>query len=148
MAQEDPNELFEKYLRSEGLNVTQSRKRIAKEIFQIPDHFDATALWSKLHEETNISMSTIYRTLDLLLDAGLLRDLDLGENHNYYEHVFNQKEHGHIICQDCGKVMEFTSGDLDELIHDAADDHGFEVGTYRLQVFGCCEECQDESSSK
>lgn len=142
MPEEDPTKLFEKYLKSEGLNVTKSRKKIADEIFQISDHFDATSLWARLHEKTNISMSTIYRTLDLLLDAGLLREVDLGETHSHYEHVFNQAEHGHIICQECGKVMEFTSEQVDKLIKEAAEERGVDIKNYRLQVFGSCEDCR------
>ncbi|MFP4589480.1 MAG: Fur family transcriptional regulator [Candidatus Bipolaricaulota bacterium] len=143
MAEEDPQELFLKYLRSEDLNVTESRKRIAEEIFKTSDHFDATQLWSKLHEETNISMSTIYRTIDLMLDAGLLREVDLGTDQSNYEQVFTQEEHGHIICLDCGKVMEFASEEIDKIIDSATSKRGFETEHYRLQVFGHCEDCRD-----
>lgn len=143
MPTEDPKELFVNYLESEGLNVTKARKRIAEEVFQVEEHFDVTDLWAKLHEETSISMSTIYRTLDLMLDAGFVREVDLGESHTYYESVFGQKEHGHMVCLDCGKVIEFSSDRLQDLIQEIIDERGFEKEYYRLQIFGHCNNCED-----
>ena len=139
----DPKQLFKQYLKSEGLNITSARQKIAEEIFEIDEHFDATDLWARLHQDTNISMSTIYRTLDLLLEAGLLSEVDLGKAHTHYEHVFGGKEHGHLICLDCGKVEEFTSEKIEEMLDEITEEKGFQRESYKLQVFGFCEDCRD-----
>lgn len=142
MAEGDPVELFTKYLKSEGLNITAPRKKIAAAVFEMEDHFNVTNLWAELNDDTSISMSTIYRTIDLLLDAGLLREVDLGEAHTHYEPVFQEGEHGHLVCLSCGRVMEFSSEKIEELIQEAAEERDFETRNYRLQVFGYCQDCE------
>lgn len=138
---DNPQNQFKQYLKSEGFNVTQARQQIAEEIFETEDHFDVTTLWGRLRTETSISMSTIYRTLELLHDAGLVKEVDLGKPHKHYENIFDQSDHGHIICLDCGRVVEFPADQLNSAIERTARFNHFQIEYSKLQVFGYCDNC-------
>lgn len=141
--EEDPTALFVQYLQAQDLNVTSTRKRIAEEIFKLNEHFDATTLWSKLREDTSISMSTIYRTLDLLLDAGLLKEVDFGESHTKYEHTLDEEnEHVHLICLNCGTVKEVSASKINSIIIEEVQETDFEYEFSKIQVFGYCNNCK------
>lgn len=141
----DPVKLFTDYLRSRGKNVTEARKRIVEEVFKIHHHFDAGDLWTRLRDKTSLSISTIYRTLDLLVDSGLVNKVDLGTGQNFYEHVFGHQHHDHLICTNCGKVIEFSDPELEENLQTIIKRHGFKEEVHDLKIVGLCEECQKGS---
>jgi len=147
MRSDDPVELFEHYLRAKGKKVTRSRKRIVEEVFRTPEHFDASDLWAKLRSE-NISVSTIYRTLELLVDSGLVRKVDLGDPHLHYEQAFGRHHHEHLICVGCGKVLEFLDQTLEDALLEVVDRLEFQHHSHSLQVFGLCKGCQAKSVRK
>ena len=144
MKEKDPVQLFKNYLNTNGHNITSARKKIAKKVFETEDHFDVTAIWEKLREGSNISLSTTYRTIELLLEAGLIREVDLGGSCSYYEHVLNRKQHGHMICLNCDRVYEFPLHDLKKKIKEEAEEIDFEEQYFKLQVFGYCKDCKDQ----
>lgn len=144
MEEESPVELFKNYLDTNGHNVTSARKRIAEKVFGTEDHFDVTTIWEKMREESNISLSTTYRTVELLLDAGLIREVDLGGSCSYYEHVLHRKQHGHMICINCDRVYEFSLQELQTTIEKEAEKINFDQQYFKLQVFGYCEDCANK----
>lgn len=135
-----PEELFEVFLRQRGLKVTQARRKIVRAIFSTHGHFDAAELWGKLRNE-RISIATVYRTLQLLERAGLVRRVSLGETHAHYEHVLGREDHGHLICRRCGKVIEFPLAHFQELA-EKAERYRFRLEKTVVQGFGVCEACQ------
>lgn len=140
----DPHELFVRYLKSKGKNVTEARRRIVEAVFSMHGHFDASDLWAKLRgapHNLNISISTVYRTLHLLADAGLIRKVSLGEPHAHWEHVFSSKEHGHLVCLGCGKVIEFSSKEVEEALERVLERYKFQYWRRNLEIFGLCAEC-------
>lgn len=141
---EDPQQLFTDYLRSRGKNVTYARKRILQEVFKIHHHFDVGDLWVRLRDETSISISTIYRTLDLLVDSGLVNKVDLGEACQSYEHIFGHRHHDHLMCKACGRVIEFSDPALEVNLQTIIERHGFKEELHDLKVLGLCEECRKE----
>jgi len=147
MPGEDPVRLFKRYLKAKGLNITKTRERIVEEVFKIHEHFDASELWARLRH-TSISLSTIYRSLDLLVDSGLVRKVDLGDAHIHYEHVFGRRHHEHLICVGCGKVLEFFDQPLEEAILEVTERFGFQHHSHSLQIFGLCRQCQGKGAEK
>lgn len=146
MKKENPVETFKNFLNGNGHNITSARKKIAKKVFSTDSHFDVTTIWEKLREESNISLSTTYRTIELLLEAGLIREVDLGGSCSYYEHVLRRKQHGHMICINCNRVYEFPLEDLESTINEEAEKVNFRKKYFKLQVFGYCEDCMDQQS--
>ena len=136
-------ESFAKYLSSKNLKLTEERKVVLREIFLHPGHLEAEDLWHNLRKKRKrTSRATVYRTLDLLVDSGMVRKVDLGHGHSHYEHVLGHTHHEHMICLKCGKVIEFSDkameGDLSKLCKKS----GFEHTSHCFEIFGHCGKCR------
>jgi Fur family ferric uptake transcriptional regulator len=138
-----PQERFEEYLQSRGKRITQQRRTLVDHIFERHDHFDADELIDTLasrHADERISRPTVYRTLNELVEAGLLRKMTLGSR-AVYEHDYGYPQHDHLYCQMCDKLIEFSSNELQELRDAVAREHNFRVTGHRLIITGVCQDC-------
>ena len=136
--------LFRRYLRDQGLPVTQQREAIADIVFGSDERLSVEDIETRLRERSErIGKATIYRTLEMLVRSGLVAEHDFGEGFKRYEHLFGQKPvREHLVCTECGNVDEFHSKDLVRLQEDEARQRGFQPARYRLQIFGLCASCQ------
>jgi Fur family ferric uptake transcriptional regulator len=136
--------LFRRYLRDQGLPVTQQREAIAEVVFSATGHLSVEEIEARLRDEgERIGKATIYRTLEMLVKSGLVEEHDFGEGFKRYEHLFGQKPvREHLVCTDCGKVTEIHSSELVRVQEEEAKRHGFLPGRYRLQIYGLCAACQ------
>jgi Fur family ferric uptake transcriptional regulator len=137
-----PEELFEEFLRRQGFNVTETRRKIVRKVFSLHGHFDATELWDALRDD-KVSIATIYRTLELLERAGFVRRVSFGEAHAHYEHVLGRDDHGHLVCRRCGRVIEFESKRIKTLLQEIADRNEFVLQEAIVQGFGLCRDCRE-----
>jgi Fur family ferric uptake transcriptional regulator len=138
-----PQERFEEYLQSRGKRITQQRRVLVDHVFERHDHFDADELVASLAGKPDlgaVSRPTVYRTLNELVEAGLLRKMTLG-GRAVYEHDYGYPQHDHLYCQMCEKLIEFSSEELAELRDAVAREHNFRVLSHRLTIFGVCREC-------
>src|SRR5262245_26135802 len=138
-----PQERFEEYLQSRGKRITQQRRVLVDHVFERHDHFDADELIASLAqkpEAKDVSRPTVYRTLNELTEAGLLRKMTL-RGRAVYEHDYGYPQHDHLYCQVCEKLIEFHSDDLAELRDAVAREHNFRVASHRFTIFGVCREC-------
>jgi Fur family ferric uptake transcriptional regulator len=136
-----PVDLFEGYLRRQGLKVTQPRRAVVETVFSLPAHFEAADLWAALRGVVS-SAATVYRTLELLEQAGLVRRVSFGEAHAHYEHTLGREDHGHLVCQSCGQVVEFSDPGLQDLVAKAAQRQGFSLAQAVVQGYGLCPACR------
>lgn len=136
--------LFRRYLRDQGLPVTQQREAIAEVVFNATGHLSVEEIEVRLRDEgERIGKATIYRTLEMLVKSGLVEEHDFGEGFKRYEHLFGQKPvREHLVCTECGKVTEIHSSELVRVQEEEARRHGFLPGRYRLQIYGLCAACQ------
>jgi Fur family ferric uptake transcriptional regulator len=138
-----PIKTFVKYLDSRNLKLTRERKAVLEEIFLHPGHLEAEELAHTLRrKKIRASRATIYRTLELLVDSGIVRKVDLGHGHSHYEHVFGHTHHEHMVCLKCGKVIEFSDKRLESSLKNLCEKAGFEHCSHYFQVFGYCKDCQ------
>lgn len=137
---QDPLVQFEKYLRHHGRNVTETRRKILRAVLAQKGHFDATDIWESLRRE-RVSIATVYRTLELLEEAGFIRKVRLGKAHAHYENVLTREDHGHLVCRNCGRVIEFELGKIRPALERAADREGFILEKAYVQGAGLCREC-------
>jgi Fur family transcriptional regulator, ferric uptake regulator len=138
-----PQERFEEYLQSRGKRITHQRRALVDFIFERHDHFDADELVASLSSrqgDDKISRPTVYRTLNELVEAGLLRKMSLS-GRAVYEHDYGYPQHDHLHCQICDKLIEFQSGELQELRDAVAREHNFRVTGHRLIITGVCHDC-------
>jgi Fur family ferric uptake transcriptional regulator len=135
--------IFRRYLIEKGLKFTPERRRILEEIFSRHDHFDAETLFRVFYDRgENVSRATIYRTLPLLVESGLVREAMRCGERFCYEHIYGHKSHGHMICLKCGKIIEFENGKIERIKKDVCEEHEFEPTEFRFGIKGYCKDCQ------
>jgi Fur family ferric uptake transcriptional regulator len=140
--------LFVDFLRERQARVTQARRIVLTQVFSRHDHFCADDLAAELSSGPNhVSRGTVYRTLALMEEAGLVRVIRDADVHAHYEHTFNHPNHEHMICDKCGDFIEFTDDSLDNLIARACRRRNFERRTHRIVIFGTCEKCREMRST-
>ncbi len=138
-----PQERFSEYLQSRGKRVTEQRKALVEHVFKRHDHFDAEELILTASQELagiRVSRPTVYRTLNELVEAGLLRRMSLG-GRSVYEHDYGYPQHDHLHCTICDRLIEFQSSELREIREAVGREHRFRVTGHRLIVTGVCEDC-------
>lgn len=134
---------FEAFLRSRGLKMTRQREAIFREVFRYHGHIDAEELTARMRTiDRGASRATVYRTLDLLAQAGLVKRLGLEKNQRFYEHVHRDEHHDHLVCTVCGKIIEFYSPELEECQSGVCDEHSFVPASHTMVIFGKCRECR------
>lgn len=132
-------------LRAAGKRITPQRKLVLDILAQNRRHLDAY----ELHElgrqrDKALSLSTVYRTLALLKESGLVQELHLDTNHHHYE-LIDRMEHAHLVCLGCGQVFEVDSGDFVQAARQAGDRHGFSITSTQIELSGYCAACQAKS---
>jgi Fur family ferric uptake transcriptional regulator len=112
-------ERLDTFIRKKGLRRTGQRDVIVRSAFSSDDHFTADELFDRVRKtDASASRATVYRTLSLMVEAGLLREIELGDNHKTYDPNFIEKPaHNHLVCIDCGRVTEFEDSHV-ELLND------------------------------
>jgi Fur family ferric uptake transcriptional regulator len=138
-----PEEKFREYLasRPKPQRFTVPQRDLVRHIFAQHEHFDADRLIDNLKQaQLTISRATVYRTLSKLVDAGLLRKLDVGTR-TYYDHDYGYPQHDHLVCEQCNQIIEFQHAALDNLLREVAHQHQFQSSGHTLIVRGICAEC-------
>lgn len=139
-----PQERFAEYLQSKGKRITQQRRALIDFVFQRHDHFDADDLINNLSQTSEVgakvSRPTVYRTLNELVEAGLLRRMNL-RGRAVYEHDYGYPQHDHLHCTICDELIEFQSDEIKKIREAVAGEHGFRVTGHRLIITGICQAC-------
>jgi len=133
---------FLNFLSKRNLRVTAQRKAIIDTAFGTQQHFTADELlaWSRQRDKS-VSRATVYRTLPLLTESGLVREMDFGKDCKVYDPNYAaHPHHNHIICQDCEKIVEFDSDKIEKLENEISHRLGFSVKAHRLQITATCQE--------
>ena len=136
-------ERFRRYLRDHQLPVTRQRDQIANVVLAADGHLSVDEIERVLRERNvRVGTATVYRTLDVLVRAGVARAHNFGEGFKRSEPAPAQAHHEHLICERCGKVMEFSNERLERMIPIIADEHSFQVRRHRVELYGICKECR------
>jgi len=123
--------------------VTQERLALLDEIFATNEHLDADELLARMKvKQRKVSRATVYRTLDLLVQCGLVRKSRLGREHYYYEKMEPGGGHHHMVCTATGKIIEFWDAELDERLRRICQDHKFRPSFISIQIQGLSDEGQ------
>jgi Fur family ferric uptake transcriptional regulator len=139
-----PREKLEEFLATRGLRLTQERSVILDEVFSSHLHFDGDELATRLAARpgaVRVSRATVYRTLRLMVEAGLLRRVARPNGREVYEHDYGYPQHDHFICRVCGQLIEFQNGAISEILDEVAAKNSFLVSGHRLEVYGLCSKC-------
>jgi Fur family ferric uptake transcriptional regulator len=135
--------IFSAHLEKYGLRKTPERFAILEEIYRRNDHFDAETLFSELlKQKYRVSRATVYNTLELLISCDLVTKHQFGKNQAQYEKAYGYKQHDHIICVDCRKVVEFCDPRIQQIQSMMGDLLNFRITHHSLQMYGICGLCQ------
>lgn len=136
-------DIFENYLQKHKFRKTPERFAILNEVYHRKDHFDAETLYIFMKNSGyRVSRATIYNTLELLIDSDLITKHQFGKNLTQYEKSFGSKQHDHLICTECGKVIEFCEPRIQQIKDNIAEFFSFEVIDHSLNLYGkCIEDC-------
>ncbi len=133
-------------LAQKHLKLTKQRAVIL-DAFLKNDHITAEGLYQQL-SQTNVhfGIATIYRTLNLLCELGIGEERNFGDDKVTFDNILHKKHHDHLICQKCGKIVEFECPDIEKLQEEMAEKCGFVLQTHKLELYGVCkdtEKCLD-----
>lgn len=146
LSYEELLETFKSILKSNNLKFTMQREAILRTLYEHPDHFTPENLYLLVKEkypELNTGITTVYRTLNLLEENKLATSLSFGTQGKKFE-LGNKPHHDHMICEVCGTIVEFEDPEIEALQQAIAKAHGFKLTDHLMQLYGICQNCQDE----
>ena len=139
----EEQEVFLKHIQKQGLKKTAQRDLILDVFLRTEGHVSGEDLYRLVREQdSTVGQTTVYRTLRLLTDAGLAREVRFGDGRAHYEHNYKHEHHDHMICSECGKIIEFYSPELEAIQDKMAAKHKFELTSHLLRMIGICADCR------
>ena len=140
---------IEKILRKYGYKITPQRRTILDAIIDINEHLTPVAIYDRVSREyPGIGLVTIYRTIEILTRLGLICEMHAGGNCRSYLMRRPSEHHHHLICSDCGKVVDFTDCDLGELERRLSREADFKINGHLLEFVGQCRNCRRETVTR
>jgi Fur family ferric uptake transcriptional regulator len=138
-------DIFKDFLTKKGLKFTKERESILAEVLSLYGHFDSSELMINMRDkDIGVSKASIYRTLPLLLESGLIEQVDKNDKHAHYEHTFGHGHHDHLICLGCGRVIEVFSPKLEKVQDELCRENDFKGVKHTLEIKGYCSKCSED----
>ena len=143
-------EKFMHFLAHKNLRITTQRQLIIDTVFATEEHFTAEQLLAcSRDKDPTVSRATVYRTLPLLTESGLVREMDFGKDYKFYDPNYAEHpNHNHIICNDCEKIVEFESDKIAKIESEITQKLGFAIKAQKLQITATCEELKKAGTCK
>ena len=135
-------EIFKEYVKSQGLRKSTQRDLIADTFLARRGHRSMEELLAEARKkDARIGLTTVYRTLKLLTRCGLAAERKFNRQVSYFEPIPKGKHHDHLICLNCGRIMEFENPAIESLQRAVAGEHHFTITHHVLELYGYCRDC-------
>jgi len=135
--------IFDEFVKKRGLKQSEQRREILRTFLKTDKHLTAEELYRLVKKRLpSVGFSTIYRTLKLLCESGLCRELKLEDGTVRYEHLHGHEHHDHLICVRCGKFVEVVDPEIERLQERLARQEGFTLEGHKLLMYGVCRDCR------
>ena len=136
-------DVLEEYISVNNLKITKQRRTVLKIFLESKDHVSVEELYNEvLKTEPKIGLATVYRTLALLTKSGLALEMDFGDGQKRYESSYRSLHHDHMVCTECGKILEFNHPLIEKYQEEVAMQKNFKITSHKLDLFGLCEDCK------
>ncbi len=133
---------FNRFIASKGLKYTRQREAVAEVFFSSNGHISAEELYMKVAKaHPGVGLTTVYRTLKLLTEAGLAKARRFVDPQDVFEKEDGSKHHDHLICTRCGRIIEFKEPSIEKMQEDVASRYGFVVTDHKMELYGLCRNC-------
>ena len=136
-------DVLEEYISENNLKITKQRRTVLKIFLESKDHVSVEELYNTvLKTEPKIGLATVYRTLALLTKSGLALEMDFGDGQKRYESSYRSLHHDHMVCTECGKILEFNHPLIEKYQEEVAKQKNFKITSHKLDLFGLCKDCK------
>jgi Fur family transcriptional regulator, ferric uptake regulator len=137
------------YMLKRGLRSTEQRRLIIDTFFDVGEHITIDSLLKQVRSvDSRVGYATVYRTMKLLTESGVVQEHKFGDGFTRYELSDEEHHHDHLICLECGKITEFEEPLIEELQDRVAKRYGFAVRQHKHELYGTCAECQKRAQKK
>ena len=135
---------FRLWIKEQGLKATAQRDDIAQVFFSTTRHISVEELYNEVRQvNSRVGYATVYRTLKLLKECGLAEERHFADGQARFENIEDQRHHDHLICERCGRIVEFVQPRIEELQEELAQKYGFVATTHKMEIYGICKECRE-----
>jgi Fur family ferric uptake transcriptional regulator len=135
------------YMDRHGLRSTSQRRLVTEVFFRSSGHLSIEDLLGEVRrEDEKVGYATVYRTLKLLKECGLAYERHFGDGVSRYEVALEDEHHDHLICLDCGRIVEFEDDEIEDLQEKLAARHGFQLKRHKHELYGICQTCRRKRS--
>jgi len=139
----NPQDVFSEYLTDKNLKMTPQRRLILDTFLKQDAHLSSEELYAKVKKrDKSVGQATVYRTLKLLSESGLIEQLDFADGVTRYEMSYGMNHHDHLICEECGKNIEILDETIEQRQEELAKEHGFKLLRHKMYLYGICSDCQ------
>ena len=140
---------FDRCILSRGMNFSRKRMEVARRFLGSKRHYTVEQLYAEMKSSGfDIGYSTVYRTLRLLSECGLATAHHFNDNEMRYEPAGRGRHHDHLVCRECGRIIEFTHGGIERFQEEVASEHDFRVTDHELQIYGICSRCRGKDKGR
>lgn len=136
-------EAFSRYLAEKNLKMTPQRRVILDTLQKQDEHLSSEELYALVkRHDPSIGQATVYRTLKLLNEAGIVEPLDFADGVTRYESSYGREHHDHLICESCGRNIEIMDEVIERRQEELAEEHGFTLLRHKMYLYGLCPDCR------
>ena len=136
---------LKKIVKQKGLKYTEQREIVLSILLHAKEHLTAEEVYNEIkkeHKESNIGIATVYRALSFLEEVDLITSITFGTDGKKYESN-SKSHHDHLICTECGKIIEFIDDEIEKRQDKIAKKNKFKITSHSMQLYGVCETCQE-----